>query len=515
MRRRLTITTLLMLLFFSCSGFFHSNEVRAEQNKNVLLIYDSLALGTSREGNIDALKRLLVTFGVDVITINSENYQNDMVYEYSYVIIMRNNSGQHFMTDELIEDMKQFKGKYLHIGADPPASMTDALKLKLDTKKDAIAKLTLDHFSGVLQLEEELNLVISYDEGIQTFGTVQLSGDQVTFPYSLNKDNYTYVSYYKGKDLSEWALGYVISDWLDKEQTGNMYLMLTEVYPFSDLQQLRDISDILYQSGIPFLVTANPLFNNFDYPAAQRYVETLSYMQSRNGSIIVDAPAVSSQTISADLSTLKNDIAAFINFLADNGVAPLAASAELYWFEDDYYIPQGLSFYDSAIVLPNEKIMRNQPNDTLQAFASSIYTMDLDNWQQYAKRDQIIENMPINIALMIDTQEYSEDMNELLQWLAKSWILFADYKTFPHTVTTDATNITAHQGLLTINEQMLKLKDTYEEIEPVSTDLVQTEASLQGFFSIQNKIFIVIIIFVLIFFSILLVIGYRMYRKKY
>jgi len=106
-------------------------------------------------------------------------------------------------------------------------------------------------------------------------------------------------------------------------------------------------------------------------------------------------------------------------------------------------------------------------------------------------------------------------MNELLQWLAKSWILFADYKTFPHTVTTDATNITAHQGLLTINEQMLKLKDTYEEIEPVSTDLVQTEASLQGFFSIQNKIFIVIIIFVLIFFSILLVIGYRMYRKKY
>src|SRR5690606_1239632 len=156
--------------------------------------------------------------------------------------------------------------------------------------------------------------------------------------------------------------------------------------------------DRLYEAGIPFIVSTKPLFSNFDYPAAKRYVETLRYLQARNGSILIDAPAVA-DTISADLSVLTDNITSYIHFLAEHDVAPLGATAEMYCFQHQYYTAEGLDFYDSVTMLPNVNVMSNMPTDTLSAYSSSLYSINVAEWQTYARSQPVPSTMPLNIAL--------------------------------------------------------------------------------------------------------------------
>jgi len=513
--KRYILTLLLIAIIFPVTA--SAGTAHAEQQKQVLLVYDSLSLGASAEGNVDALKRLLGVFDVDVTTINIEHYEQNLVNSYSHVIILRNKQKeeQAFDDDALMHDMERYTGKYLHIGAKPASSMVRALALKIKTEQSPAVRLTMDGFSNELRLSDELTMIVDAAHDAKQYGSIQEMMSSSTSPYALIKGNYAYLSFYLKGDLSEWAAGYVLKDWMNVDQAGGMYVLLTEVYPFSDLELLREISDQLYQAGIPFLVSANPIFSNFDYPAAKRYAETLGYMQARNGSILIDAPTVSSQTISADLSVLSSNIVSYINFLVEHSVVPLGATAELYWFEDEYYLSEGLRFYDSVIMLPNVKMMSNQPTNRLQVFPSSMYSLELEQWKKHADKSLVIEDMPFNIALTIDMLKSADEAKPKLEWLSEAWVLFRDYKLDSHSVTTEQAEVVSEKGTLRLNGNDLQLKELYNEISSEHVYIEQKEASFEKLFTVQNRIFIVLITIVLIVFAVLLWIGYRLYRKKY
>lgn len=511
MMKRCLIILLVVSLFPHI--FRLDSTVHAQKKNQVLLVYDSLAIGSSNDGNIDALKRLLGAFAVEVTTVDMSQYESGMAHRFSHLIVLRNKAN--FANDMLQEDIERYNGSYLHIGFDPPPSLAKALGLQTEKEARSSLHMSMDGFTEVLRSDSEFTLITAANKDVRSYGSIQgmLENDQ--HPYALKKNKYSYISFYWKDSLSEWAASYILKDWLEADQSGNMYLLLTEVYPFSDLELLRQISDQLYQAGIPFLVSTKPLFSNFDYPAAKRYAETLSYMQARNGSILIDAPTVSSQTISADLSILRGNIASYIDFLANHAVAPLGATAELYWFQDQYYLSEGLAFYDSAIILPNTHIMSNQPTNSLYTFPSTVYSLELQQWEKHANKSLVVEQMPMNIALTINMQNNTEEIAQQIEWLTDTWILFRDYKLAAHSVMTEQSAISSEQGVLSINGHALPLQDLYKEISSEHIYVDEKEASFKQLFTIQNKIFIVLIIVVLIVFAILLWIGYRLYRKKY
>ncbi|HIW34629.1 MAG TPA: DUF2334 domain-containing protein, partial [Candidatus Paenibacillus intestinavium] len=444
----------IVFLVIAISVLWTSQAVYAEQEKeNVLLIYDSYAIGTSKEGNIDSLKRLLGGLGVNVTVVDSESYKKGDVDDFSYVILLRNQSAQTNGVDVLMHDMKQYKGKYLHIGTNPSEKLVNALQLKVQSKLSTTFNITIDGFNDSVLLSKDDVIITSFSDTIHTYGIVESELNGIHTPFGLNDGKYAYLSFYNNSDITEWATGYILKDWLNIIDQGKLYVMLTEVYPFSDFDKLREVSDTLYESGIPFLISSKPIFSNFDYPAARRYAETLKYLQSRNGTIIVDAPAVS-YTISADLSVLRGNIASYIDFLASHEVAPLGATAEMYWFQDEYYMSEGLRFYDSTIMLPNIKVMSNQPTNTITTFESSLYSISLDKWREYASPKQLISDLPLNIVLTLNIEDL-EGIDDQLKWLSGAWYQFHDYKSSAHRVATEQNVITSSQGILQINDTVV------------------------------------------------------------
>ncbi|MFR1374912.1 MAG: DUF2334 domain-containing protein [Eisenbergiella massiliensis] len=86
--------------------------------------------------------------------------------------------------------------------------------------------------------------------------------------------------------------GKAIAGLLGKQEGGNMYLAVDEVYPFSDLDRLCAVADRLYENGIPFIVRVMPVYENLDYPAFERYAQILRYVQARNGTVLLHPPVV-------------------------------------------------------------------------------------------------------------------------------------------------------------------------------------------------------------------------------
>ncbi|MCY9753087.1 hypothetical protein M5X00_02265 [Paenibacillus alvei] len=93
--------------------------------------------------------------------------------------------------------------------------------------------------------------------------------------------------------------------------------------------------------------------------------------------------------------------------------------------------------------------------------------------------------------------------------------MFSDYKQAPHTVRTPNSIIMSRGGSVTINGQGVNLDVV---IKKVSSDFVYKEKEVKSFetlFNVQNKIFIVIIILTLIAFTGFLIVGKRLYKRKY
>ncbi|MDD4075791.1 MAG: DUF2334 domain-containing protein [Eubacteriales bacterium] len=126
---------------------------------------------------------------------------------------------------------------------------------------------------------------ISAFEG-ETLGTLELEtvGSR---PFAALGESAWYVPWYKKDDFTFLMLGEVVCRYLDTGDTGSMYVVMDEIYPFSDFEALRRSADALYENAIPFIARVMPVYDNLEYPAFSRYADTLLYLQSKNGAIVV------------------------------------------------------------------------------------------------------------------------------------------------------------------------------------------------------------------------------------
>jgi len=104
----------------------------AASPQQVLLLYDSLAKGTSKDGNVTELQRLLAAYSTKVTLRSLDQYEQGMLKNYSRVIMVRNEADISITNKSYIEDWEHYQGQYLHIGYNPPASLTNALQLTTD-----------------------------------------------------------------------------------------------------------------------------------------------------------------------------------------------------------------------------------------------------------------------------------------------------------------------------------------------------------------------------------------------
>lgn len=451
MRRKKVCSFLLLLL--ACMLLLPPDSGAAEpaaaQTERVLLLYDSLGIGTKAEGNAAAMERLLAAYRAQVTSLSLEQYKRGMMGTYGKVIVVINAPDLAASNEAFLADIRTYKGGYVHIGENEPFRQADV------------------H-------------VPVFEKGI----------------------------------VNEARMAEVLGSWLDFKQPGQTFALVKDIYPFSDLQLLQNMADRLYDAGIPFIASVQPVFSNTDFPAMKRYLSALQYVQSRNGSIIVNAPVVQA-TPGLNGQTLQARMESFIAVLAENRIAPLGIGAELYWTYDTVFANSGMRFFDSAVLYPDVSPLHIERTNTSRTFVSSLYSVRLDDLAKMGKIGGQSQTFRTDTAVTFDFTDDKELLAKNLKALVGTRIAFDDYKEYRHEVRSGSHTIVSLNAAISIDGKMVHEQ---EGSDPVKDDYKYQEEVQKSFttlFSVQNRIFIVIIAATLVVFGCFLLIGRRLYLRKF
>ncbi|WP_379156643.1 hypothetical protein [Paenibacillus sp. sgz5001063] len=506
------IVTVLLLL--SAAPQAHSQSVQeAYTPQKVLLLYDSLGKGTVREGNISELQRLLSAFGSQVTLLSLDRYGKGTMDAFPWVITVINAEDIPPGNRAYLEDVEHYQGQILHVGYHPPARLLQVLQLKTGIVDEDLAGLTVGPFTGSNLQVKDMPYIAAVNAE-RTYGSFVLKSSGRKLPYAATAGSYTYVPYLEQGNASVVGMAYVLRDWLESKTASQTYLVLKEIYPFSDLSLLEETADRLYEEGIPFIASIRPVFSNTDFPAMLRYLAALKEVQAKNGSILVNAPVIMPSINSSD-HTLAEKMGGFVDLLVKNGIAPLGIGADLYWTYDKEYAEAGMGFFDSTVLFPDENVLYMNQTNVSKVLASSLYSLKPEFLQGLSHPTKAMPQLPLGTAVTADLPEDEAGLNRLLQTLEEEWISFADYKQGAHKTVTNKNTIVSADGVVSVNGVSLNIGYTPEA---VSGDYQYKEAQVRSFtklFSVQSKFFIVVIIIALLLFGGLMAIGYRLYRRKY
>ncbi|WP_336789929.1 hypothetical protein [Paenibacillus sp. MMO-177] len=473
----------------------------------VLLVYDSLGVDTPAAGNIETLQRLLLSLGATVTTVASDAYKPEMAEDYAKLITVCNTED---LCGAITHDIAAIAGGWLHIGPNPPEALRGMLALQTETAGRQSLKLSVGGLSEDHIFINRLPYIAKWKG--ETYG--QMTSSEFQAPFAVSAGGYAYVPYFESGNLSELAVAYVLRTWLGVEAPTQSYLLIRGITPFIDLDKLEALSEQLYNAGIPFLVSVSPLFNNTDYPAMQRYLAALQAVQSHNGSVLVQVPTPTSA--GQDSSVLKTQMDGFLNHLAEAGIAPLGMTGDVKRAQVKEGREAGFAFSDTTILFANESGGTTGQTEAVQPFAASPYAISAKVLLQISRENKLWPTFPVNLAVTFDWFENDASQEEAVREAAGSWLPFADFKSETHSLSSSAHKAESRSGALLLDGRPADLQERAEpEVQAPVVTQPEQKVTFHALFSVQSRILIVLIITTLMLFAVFLLIGYRLYKRKY
>lgn len=470
---RLSVTLLAFMviagILFERLSPIHAAE---KEQTSVLLVYDSLAIGSAKEGNVEALLRLLFSMGVRVESLPMDQYESGMMREFQNLITVRNLPDYELASSEnYVSDFASYTGNYLHIGYELPGSVKSNLQVQQTTVKMGSARLSIGPIRHADLAMNFNDVPVITDAAGEKLGELTFPGQSQSAPFGVKNERLAYVPYFEAGTATEFAIANMLDAWLSLNAAGQVYVLFEEIYPFSDLKLLETAADRLYEAGIPFIYCVRPVFSNTDYPAMQRYMQVLKYAQSRNGTVLLDEPAVSPAAALQE-DSLQPKMYAFIDLLAEQEIVPLGMG-------DD------------------------------------MFSVSWQELQPLLSEKWITDALPLSVAVTFDFPADYKEADTVLEELLSTWITYSDYKAGSHQTATASHVLESDGGILKVDGQEINLNATMAE---VSTDYAYKEKekeSLKWLFTVQNNVYLVVIGIALLLFSGLFAAGARLYRRKF
>lgn len=424
----------------------------------VLLLYDSLAIGTPRAKETAALSRLLMTMGAKVTVEPISAYRPGTLANYKRLLVLRLDPAIEPDASELVEELESFPGSVLQLGGKPLAEA---------------GKLPSRQYGPAPQ----------------------------------------------GGAAGRLAAARLLREWMGLPGHGQLYVLIRGFTPYSDFALLRSLADELYAGGIPFMLGARPVLDNLQFPAAKRYAEALRYIQAKQGSVLLEAPAVFS-VISAKEDPLQRQISTFLDMIMEAGVAPLGIAAEQYWSFDRHYSREGMGFFDSLVLYADhtDTPMYQERSTEAAYFQSALYSISPDFPDEWEMLRSSPSSYPADAAVTLDFPESQDELDILVKELKAYPAVFADYRQREHTTRTAGYTASAQAGKVTINGAPLALDTGEAGGDEPDEDYLYVErekASFKGFFQAQNRIFLTVVVAALVVLTLFIAAGRRLYRRKF
>lgn len=313
MKKTMNIILIICLLFgfpLSASALEGSAE-RPIQQKDVLLIYDAPDL-------VDITENMLTSFNRTVKKVSIHDYKQEMLSKYPYVVLL---------TPIPLPDMPLGTKVFcIGEGFDIPGVTTVQ-------NYGAGLEITANNFYQYLNYIEEFSIISQY-QGIG-FGKVQMSFDR-EYPFGIRTGNTYYVPYLSEDNISTFALGEMLPDFFGSPYQGGIYVIIEDVFAFSDLDMLCKTADELYLANVPFIVKVMPLYTNTGFDAFSRYTQALRYVEARDGAIVMTPPIVNGEATKSEVAEMEQ---VATDALTADGVTVLP-SVEGFYFVDMEYLKE-------------------------------------------------------------------------------------------------------------------------------------------------------------------------------
>lgn len=319
-------------------------------------------------------RKLLESFvkscGKNADYISESHITQKTFKKYSYIVTT---------SEEVFPKIPEGK-KIFCIGTSKALGITD----KLSYQKAGYVTFTMDDFTQTGKKKENLFYI---DEGItgQYYGVMEMMPDKKV-PYCVVKGNFGYASYVEEKDLSSIALSNAFHNFfgLSKKAKGKFYIMIDEIYPFTDEKMLIKMGEELYENGIPYILRVMPVYENLNYPEFSKWIQRLLYLQAKGGTVVLHEPINTNGTDSEEME-LESKLLRAKNALENAGV-------QLY---------------------PMEEV-------------SPI--IDLDFLKRVNGKTRNFEQFPVDTMLVLPVYDNQEEWEKDLNVLKDKWLTVADYR---------------------------------------------------------------------------------------
>lgn len=512
----------LLVLF----GLLWAAPAQAATTPKVLLAYDSQNINAQAERKVDSVQRLLTSLNLEVHTIAIDQYhQGDLMrYDFQGVITMINWPQMKFSSRHFVKDRQQFTGAKLHIGPQLAPDEQQALDVQVKTVHHQQFDLIADQHRQLLPFSDSMQLVTQKNQA-KTIGTLktQTPTQQPQYPYGVLNGRSGFLPYYQQKGLSFLAASQLISELFGRQTSQQAPLLtLTKVTPVSKLKYLDQVSQFLYQQGIPFAVSATSIQVNTDMPAFTRYMRALQKVENRNGIIFLQTPEIYDTTKKTG-PKLGRVMYRQLTDLTLHQVIPVGISTVNYWNQDEVYRTRALGFSDHVLLLPNPKtkakVYARQSNIggvyhrtyyALPAESLATAKSGTDLTQQSELQFSVPTAVTVNLP---STKKGVASFKRQITRSRLSWYNPATANLKTNLKIGDQT-FCYQSGSYFVNDQQITIP-AMQVKQKKQAKPKPYKAAMNGFFDFQSHVLIVFIIIVLAILVVFFFIGRRFYRNMF
>lgn len=217
--------------------------------------------------------------------------------------------------------------------------------------------LRVGQFQASVSFRDQVALIVGFEGDRVGEMDFSLRG---SFPYGVIRHSAAYAPNFSKDNIQPLALAFLMKQLLGDPEPGRLFLLINEVYPFSDLGMLCYMADELYRMGYPFTVSAMPVYDNLQYPAFLRYTQVLRYIQSRGGAVVMHDPIIlaaemESESIDTRLARARTALEQQGIILANGLVSPYPLSLDEFIHLSGTSTVFGPLPMDTAVILPIAK----------------------------------------------------------------------------------------------------------------------------------------------------------------
>ncbi len=327
-----------------------------------------------------------------------------------------------------------------------------------------------------------------------------INNGEIKYSNSLSINYLKNNSFKFRQDLIDYTLG--------KNVQSNKFLMINNVNPFINLNDLVAKIKYLNEQGIPFILNTIPVFENPNFDAMKRFTEVLRYAQASGGYIVLSCPYIENENATSEeiFNAMEEGYKNYINYL----VYPIAISMPRYLlYRNDmkeYVEKSNTIFIGTSNV---GMINFGFENATFKNVINQIPYKEID----YKNINSNLGNIAITIENSTSLNEFKEDVQNLIN----NGIFFNSPTILDSNININGVDVTcSNRGLYSNNKDVQQ--NTYipnKDLEKGNTsNQVSTDNKQINISKISNKVMLLAFI-ACVLFIIITILSRRIDKRKY